>query len=242
VSSDNDTTKEHTGGHILFARGALFTAAAIALLAGLILPGKAMALDILWVFSLSVTAAILLISLLAKNITELKGFELLVAAATLLRMAVNINSAKLIFLHGHGGTIIEIFGKVICASGRLWIASISLPITAVAAILIFAAAKRIANLSDNFGSEIMPIKQAGIETDLAGGMITAEDAARLNESVDKECLFYLNISAIARLFRLDAVVAAIMVGVLIVLQTLLSSTDISSPALAERQHLHLCPE
>ncbi len=216
----------------MFARGALFTAAVTALLAGLILPGKAMALDILWVFSLSATAAILLISLLAKNITELKGFELLVAAATLLRMAVNINSAKLIFLHGYGGTVIETFGKVICASGTLWIASISLPITVVAAILIFAAAKRITNLSDNFGSEIMPIKQAGIETDLAGGMITAEDAARLNESVNKECLFYLNISDIARLFRLDAVAASIMVGVLIVLQTLLSSTGISGPAAA----------
>ena len=214
----------------MFARGALFTAAAIALLAGLILPGKVMALDILWVFILSVTAAILLISLLAKNIAELKGFELLVAAATLLRMAANINSAKLIFRQGQGGIIIETFGKVVCASGKLWIASISLPITAAAAILIFAAAKRIANLSDNFGSEIMPIKQAGIETDLAGGLITAEDAARLNESVNKEGLFYLNISDIARLFRLDAVVAAVMVSVLIVLQTLFSSMDISGPA------------
>ena len=216
----------------MFARGALFTAAAIALLAGLVLPEKAMVLDILWVFSLSVTAAILLISLLAKNIAELKGFELLVAAATLLRIAVNINSAKLIFRHGHGGTIIETFGKVICASGTFWIASISLPITAAAAILIFAAAKRNANLSDNFGSEIMPIKQAGIETDLAGGLITAEDADRLNESVNKESLFYLNISDIARLFRLDAVAAAVMVSVSIVLQTLLSSTGTSGPAAA----------
>ena len=77
-------------------------------------------------------------------------------------LAQDRREANLIFRQGQGGMIIETFGKVVCASGKLWIASISLPITAAAAILIFAAAKRIANLSDNFGSEIMPIKQAGI--------------------------------------------------------------------------------
>jgi len=231
VPLDNDTTKEHTSGRILFARDSvLFTLVAAVLAAGLALfaiPATVKSLDILWIFSLSLTAAIFLISLLAKNIADLKGFELMVAAATLLRMSLNVNSAILIFLHRQGGVVIDTFGKVICASGSFWIALISLLVTAVAVILILAAAKRITNLSSAFDSEIMPIKQAGIEADLASKTITSQQAALLNKSVDKESLFYLNMAGLAKLFRLDTAIAALLIGFSIISQTMFASTDIT---------------
>lgn len=88
----------------------LFTAGAVAIIAGLLFPQSARVLDVLLIFSLSLTAAVLIITFSARTALQVHGFALLVVSAAMLRMTLSVASAKLIFLQGQAGVVISRFG------------------------------------------------------------------------------------------------------------------------------------
>ena len=85
----------------------LFTVGAIAVIAGLLFPASAHILDVLLIFSISLTASVLMITFSAKSASQVLGFPLVIVLTTMLHMALSIASARITISHGDAGIIIS---------------------------------------------------------------------------------------------------------------------------------------
>jgi hypothetical protein len=228
---DNQSITEKLLSEVLFARNNfVFTAGALSLLGGLLLPMPMRLLDVLWVLSLCLSAALLLITLSAKESGELSSFPLLLVVASVLRIALTVASARLIFLGGTGGAIIEAIGKPIAAAGSpVWTIIIAPLVAVVVGIVIYGATKRITKASLRFAFEIMPLKKIGIETDLNSGIINDHKAGELKDRISRETQFYLNMAGVTKLMRCDAAMAGVVVLVTVAGQTAITTIDRMTP-------------
>jgi flagellar biosynthesis protein FlhA len=87
----------------------------IGILVVLILPLPKVLLDLLLTVSITFSVLILLTSLFIEKPLEFSAFPTVLLIATLLRLALNIASTRLILAHGHEGS--EAAGRVIEAFG-----------------------------------------------------------------------------------------------------------------------------
>jgi hypothetical protein len=97
---------------IIGRTGFLFIAGAIAIIAGLLFPLSAYVLDVLLIFSMSLTMALLIITFSGRGALEVSGFPLLIVLVTMLRMALSVACSRLILSQGNAGTIIGLCGSI----------------------------------------------------------------------------------------------------------------------------------
>jgi hypothetical protein len=229
MTQDNFQTAENTFTQPLLARADfIFTAAALSVVTALLLPLPVKIIDILWACSLCLTTAVLLISLLAKNSSELGQLPALIVVTTLMRMALCTASARFILLAGSGGIILETTAKHLPAAGLLWTIIISLLLTISALVLIHKAARLITKSSLNFTTQILPLKNIGLETDLNAGLIDPKQSEQLRRKIDREKQFYLDIAGVARLLLCDVIIAAIIIILAIISQVVITAIDKSN--------------
>jgi len=228
---DNRLSTEKLLSEVLFARNDfIFTAAALSLFGGLLLPVPVRLLDVLWVLSLCLSAALLLITISAKDAGELSSFPLLLVVASVLRIALTVASARLIFLGGTCGAVVETIGKGIAAAGSPVRTIIIAPLVAVVVgIVIYGATKRITKASLRFVLEIMPLKKIGIETDLNAGIVDEHKAEELKDRIRRETHFYLNMAGVTKLMRCDAAMAGMVVLVTVAGQMAITTIDKMTP-------------
>ena len=227
---DNRPITERLSSQVLFGRNDfILVAAALALLAGFLLPVPAQLLDVLWVLSLCFGAALLLISIWAKEAAELASFPALLAVASVLRIALNVTSARLIFLRGIGGTVIKTIGQPIATSNPVWTIMVALLCAAVVVILVYIAARRITKASLKFALEIVPLKRIGIETDLNSGVISDREAEQLKDKVLQETRFYSDMAGVTKLMLCDVAIAASAVVITVAGQTAMSAINRMTP-------------
>ncbi len=209
---DTGSSTEKVSLRLLFARSDfVFTAAALSLLAGFLVPFSPRVLDIFWGLNLCFSMVLLLITFSAKSTSELSGFPQLMLFGVLLRIILAVTSAKLVIHNGLGGIIIEALGKPLSQTSPVWIIII-IPITAVVVmILVYGAAKRIAKASVNFTLETLPLKQASVKTDLNMGLITDKEAENLDEKIKQETRFYLNMAGVGKLLFCEGMITGLVV-------------------------------
>jgi len=206
----------------------IFTAAALSVVTALLLPLPIKIIDILWTCSLCLTTAVLLISLLAKNSSELTQLPILILITTLTRMALCTASARFILLAGSGGIILETTAKPLTAAGLFWTIAISLLTAMIALVLIHKAARSITKSSLNFTTQILPLKNIGLETDLNAALIDSKQAEYLRQKIDRETQFYLDMAGVARLLRCDVIIAASIVIITLISQIAIAAIDKSN--------------
>lgn len=209
---------------VLFSRSDFIsTAAALALLVGLLATIPVRLMDIFQVFSLCLTGALVVIAFIARSSSELASFPALVVIACVLRMSLNVGCARLIFLDGRGGAIIETAGRAVSLPGGIW-AMIICPIAVVVVCrTIYKATRRIAVKSAEFTSEVIRLKQIGIEADLGIGRIDADQAQALEGSLVREGRFYLNMTGAAKFLVCDLAIASVVVLVTAVGQSVITT-------------------
>ncbi len=197
---------------VLFSRSDFIsTAAALALLVGLLATIPVRLMDIFQIFSLCLTGALVMIAFLANSSSELASFPALVVIACVLRMSLNVGCARLIFLEGRGGAVIETLGGVVSLPGGMW-AMIICPIAVVVVWgAIYKAAGRIAVKAAKFTSEVIRVKRIGIEADLGIGRIDADQAQALERKLVREGRFYLNMTGVAKFLVCDLAIASVVV-------------------------------
>jgi len=212
---DTGLITEKYSSQVMIARSEfIFTTAALSLLGGLLAPIGAQLLDVLWVLSVCLGGAIVLIGFSAKESGELSGFPLLLLGVSWLRIALTAASARLIFLGGTGGFIIESISDSI-GSGRVIWMMILTPASAIAGgLVVYGATRRIMKASLSFAFDTMPLKKISIETELNAGIIDSDKAASLKDKIANETQFYLNMGGVTKLLRCDAAI-----GVLVVIVT-----------------------
>ncbi len=216
MMTDAGKIRDESSAQAVLARSEfIFTTAAVTLLAGLLVPVPVRLLDVLWVLSVCLAGAVVLISFMAKESGELSSFPLLLLTGSWLRIALAAASARLIFLRGAGGAVIEGIGQILGTVNQIW-AFIITPVAAiVAGLLVYSATRRIVSVSLSFAFDTMPLKKISIDTELNAGIIDKDKAAVLKARIASEAQFYLNMAGVTKLLRCDVGIAALVVIVLV---------------------------
>ena len=176
-------------GDILLAGGVVMT------LFVMLVPLPTIILDILLAFSISFSLVILITSMFMTSPLEFSIFPSVLLVTTLLRLALNVASTRLILLHGDTGTqaagkVIEAFGQFVVGGNFAIGAVIFLILFILNKTVIVAGTTRIAEVAARFTLDAMPGKQMSIEADLNAGLIDEQQAIRQRENLRREADFY----------------------------------------------------
>ncbi|MHC5075125.1 MAG: FHIPEP family type III secretion protein, partial [Planctomycetota bacterium] len=148
----------------------------VVVLATLIIPLPTFMLDSLLACSISLSIAVLIITLASKEALELSTFPSLLLFVTLFRLSLNVASTRLILLNGFAGQIIQTFGDFVAGGSFVVGLVIFLILVVIQFIVITKGAERISEVTARFTLDAMPGKQMAIDADLNAGIITEEQA------------------------------------------------------------------
>lgn len=176
-------------GDILLAGGVILT------LFVMLVPLPTIVLDILLAFSISFSLVILITSMFMTSPLEFSIFPSVLLVTTLLRLALNVASTRLILLHGDTGSqaagkVIEAFGQFVVGGNFIVGAVIFLILFILNKTVIVAGTTRIAEVAARFTLDAMPGKQMAIEADLNAGLIDEQEAIKQRENLRREADFY----------------------------------------------------
>ncbi|WP_035067505.1 flagellar biosynthesis protein FlhA [Nitratidesulfovibrio termitidis] len=176
-------------GDLLLAGGV------VTILFVMLVPLPTFFLDMLLSLSISLSLVILVTSMFMLSPLEFSIFPSLLLVTTLLRLALNVASTRLILLHGDEGTdaagqVIQAFGEFVVGGNYVIGAVIFMILFILNKIVITAGTTRIAEVAARFTLDAMPGKQMAIEADLNAGLIDEEEATARRTNIRKEADFY----------------------------------------------------
>jgi flagellar biosynthesis protein FlhA len=201
----------------LLRRGDLMLAIGVmTILVVLILPLPPTLLDIFLAISITISVLILMTALFIQAPLEFSAFPTVLLIATMLRLALNLASTRLILSHGHEGTaaaghVIEAFGHFVM-SGNFVIGIIVFTILVIVNfVVITKGSGRIAEVAARFHLDAMPGKQMAIDADLSAGLITEDAARKRRKELEDESGFYGAMDGASKFVRGDAVAGLLVV-------------------------------
>ncbi|MCK5226303.1 MAG: FHIPEP family type III secretion protein, partial [Planctomycetes bacterium] len=162
----------------------------ITILATLIIPLPTQLLDMLLACSISLSIAVLIITLSSKESLDLSTFPSLLLFVTLFRLSINVASTRLILLNGDAGKIIQTFGDFVAGGSIVVGLVIFLILVVIQFIVITKGAERISEVTARFTLDAMPGKQMAVDADLNAGAITDAEAKVRRKKIVKESEFY----------------------------------------------------
>jgi len=161
-------------------------------------------LDLLLACSISLSIAILIITLSSKEAIELSAFPSLILFVTLFRLSLNVAATRLILLQADAGRIIQTFGDFVAGGSFIVGMVIFLIIFVIQFIVVTKGAERISEVSARFTLDAMPGKQMAIDADLNAGAITETQANERRAKIVKESEFYGAMDGASKFIRGDA--------------------------------------
>ena len=206
---------------VVLRNGLAIPALLMALLAMMILPLPPLLLDVLFTFNISLSIVVLLASIYSRRPLDFAAFPTVLLAATLLRLALNIASTRVVLLHGHSGP--SAAGEVIHAFGSFVIGgnyAVGFVVFAILVIINFVVvtkgAGRISEVSARFTLDAMPGKQMAIDADLNAGVLTQDEARKRRAEVTQEADFYGAMDGASKFVRGDAIAGILIVFINII--------------------------
>lgn len=181
----------------------------------LIFPVPTILLDFLLAFSISIAIIILMTTLFISKPLELSVFPTILLVTTLLRLSLNIASARLILASGHLGTsasgkVIEAFGHFVMQGNVVIGLIVFLILTLINFIVITKGSGRIAEVAARFSLDAMPGKQMAVDADLSAGMINEVEAKSRRQALEDESTFYGAMDGANKFVRGDAIAGLII--------------------------------
>ncbi|MDJ0935143.1 MAG: flagellar biosynthesis protein FlhA [Kiloniellales bacterium] len=182
----------------------------VCILVVLILPMPGWLLDISLAISMTFSVLILMTVLFINRSLDFSSFPTVLLIATMLRLALNLASTRLILANGHtgpdaAGKVIEAFGSFVM-SGNFVIGIIVFGILVIVNfVVITKGSGRIAEVSARFSLDAMPGKQMAIDADLSSGLIDEDEARTRRKTLEDESNFYGSMDGAAKFVRGDAI-------------------------------------
>ncbi len=189
--------------------------AVVSILAVLILPMPPWLLDMSLALSMTFSVLILMVALFIERPLDFSSFPTVLLMATMLRLALNLASTRLILGHGHEGTaaaghVIQAFGNFVM-NGNFIIGVIVFTILVVVNfVVITKGSGRIAEVAARFSLDSMPGKQMAIDADLSAGLIDETKARQRRRDLEDESNFYGAMDGASKFVRGDAVAGLII--------------------------------
>ncbi len=223
-----DATTNHTGFGSLMHLGLGIPLGLIAILAMMILPLPPVVLDVLFTFNIALALVIVMAVFNVKRPLDFAIFPTVLLLVTILRLALNVASTRVVLLHGHEGS--HAAGKVIAAFGEFVIggnfavgAVVFIVLTIINFVVVTKGAGRVSEVSARFALDAMPGKQMAIDADLNAGLITQDEARSRRAEVRAESDFYGSMDGASKFVRGDAI-AGILIMVINIVGGLLIGT------------------
>ncbi|WNL47272.1 flagellar biosynthesis protein FlhA [Dyella sp. BiH032] len=190
-------------------RGAGAPIVMLAALAMVMLPLPPFLLDILFSFNIALSLVILLAVIYVMRPLEFAAFPTVVLMATLLRLALNIASTRVVLLHGHNGPgaagkVIEAFGEFVIGGNFAVGLVVFAILTIINFVVVTKGATRVSEVTARFTLDAMPGKQMAIDADLNAGLLTQEQARERRQEVREEADFYGSMDGASKFVRGDA--------------------------------------
>ncbi|NOX26671.1 MAG: flagellar biosynthesis protein FlhA [Gammaproteobacteria bacterium] len=211
----------------------------VGMLAMIVLPMPPLLLDLLFTFSISFGIVILLSSVYTKRPLDFTIFPTIILMATLLRLALNVASTRVVLLEGHTGTdaagaVIQAFGDFVVGGNYI----VGIVVFAILVIINFVVvtkgAGRISEVSARFTLDSMPGKQMAIDADLNAGIIDQDEAKERRETIVQEADFYGSMDGASKFVRGDAIAGILILFINIIggllIGTIQHGLDVSEAA------------
>ncbi|GGU65535.1 flagellar biosynthesis protein FlhA [Pseudomonas laurentiana] len=182
----------------------------LVLLAMMMLPIPPFLLDVFFTFNIALSIVVLLVCVYALRPLDFAVFPTILLVATLLRLALNVASTRVVMLHGHdghaaAGKVIQAFGEVVIGGNYV----VGIVVFAILMIINFVVvtkgAGRISEVSARFTLDAMPGKQMAIDADLNAGLIDQGQAKARRSEVAQEAEFYGSMDGASKFVRGDAI-------------------------------------
>src|ERR1700685_173943 len=188
----------------------------LTILVMLILPLPSIVLDLFLAISITLSILILMTSLFIQAPLEFSSFPTILLISTMLRLALNLASTRLILSRGHEGTdaaghVIQAFGNFVMG-GNFVIGIIVFTILVIVNfVVITKGSGRIAEVAARFHLDAMPGKQMAIDADLNAGMIDEKEARRRRKTLEDESGFFGAMDGASKFVRGDAIAGLLVV-------------------------------
>ena len=193
----------------------------MALLAMLVLPIPPLMLDMFFTFNIALSLVVLLAGIYAKKPLDFAAFPTILLLATLLRLALNVATTRVVLLHGQNGTdaagqVIEAFGEFVVGGNYVVGIVVFSILVIINFVVVTKGAGRISEVSARFTLDAMPGKQMAIDADLNAGVITQEEAKIRREEVVREADFYGSMDGASKFVRGDAIAGILILFINII--------------------------
>src|SRR6202795_1299964 len=205
-----------------FKRGDLALAIGVlTILVVLILPLPPLLLDLALAISIIFSVLILMTALFIHTPLEFSAFPTVLLIATMLRLALNLASTRLILSHGHEGTnaaghVIEAFGNFVMAGNFIIGIIVFTILVIVNFVVITKGSGRIAEVAARFNLDAMPGKQMAIDADLSAGLINEQTARARRKQLEDESSFFGAMDGASKFVRGDAIAGLLVVFINII--------------------------
>ncbi|CAH9054391.1 Flagellar biosynthesis protein FlhA [Pseudoalteromonas holothuriae] len=204
-----------------YAKGVGTPLLVLAALGMVILPLPPFLLDILFSFNIALSLVVLLVTVYTMKPLEFGMFPAVLLIATIMRLALNVASTRVVLLEGHNGgdaagKVIEAFGSVVIGGNYAVGLVVFLILIIINFVVITKGAGRISEVSARFTLDAMPGKQMAIDADLNAGFISAEDARARREEVTREADFYGSMDGASKFVKGDAIAGIVILAINII--------------------------
>ncbi|WP_271408446.1 flagellar biosynthesis protein FlhA [Pseudomonas sp. Q1-7] len=174
------------------------------------LPVPPFLLDVFFTFNIALSIVVLLVCVYAMRPLDFAVFPTILLVATLLRLALNVASTRVVLLHGQdghdaAGKVIQAFGDVVVGGNYVVGAVVFAILMIINFVVVTKGAGRISEVSARFTLDAMPGKQMAIDADLNAGLIDQAEAKKRRTEVSQEADFYGSMDGASKFVRGDAI-------------------------------------
>jgi len=185
------------------------------IMAMLVIPLPTFLLDVLFTFNIAASVLIIMIAIGTRKPLEFSSFPSVLLLATMLRLALNVASTRVILVHGHEGTdsagqVIEAFGEFVIGGNYIVGFIIFIILMIVNFFVVTKGAGRVSEVNARFTLEAMPGKQMAIDADLNAGVIDQETAKQRRAELGQESDFFGSMDGAAKFVSGDALASLLI--------------------------------
>ena len=190
----------------------------------MIIPLPTAILDGLIVLNISISVAMLMISIYISHALKLASYPTIILVTTLFRLALNVSSTRLILLKADAGHVIDAFGKFVVQGNFVVGAVIFLILTIIQFLVVAKGAERVAEVAARFTLDAMPGKQMSIDADLRAGAFDLDEARRRRADLNRESQLFGSMDGAMKFVKGDAIAGLIITVINIVAGLIIGKT------------------
>jgi flagellar biosynthesis protein FlhA len=193
----------------------------VMILAMMVLPLPAFALDVFFTFNIALSIMVMLVAMYTMKPLDFSVFPTVLLVTTLLRLSLNVASTRVVLLEGHtgpdaAGKVIEAFGHFLVGGNYAVGLVVFVILVVINFVVITKGAGRIAEVSARFTLDAMPGKQMAIDADLNAGLIGEEEARKRRAAISQEADFFGSMDGASKFVRGDAVAGILILFINII--------------------------